>query len=67
MENNSSKGLNNEFEIAEVNEPSVFEPLKFYCNCFGKTTEVYTLFLKCIQYELLYHDYATFPLFSGVH
>ena len=22
----------NEFEIAVVNEPSVFEPLKFYCN-----------------------------------
>ena len=27
-----SKGLKNEFEIAMVNEPSVFEPLKFYCN-----------------------------------
>ena len=26
-----SKGLNNEFEAAVVNEPSVFEPLKFYC------------------------------------
>ena len=26
-----SKGLNNEFETAMVNEPSVFEPLKFYC------------------------------------
>ena len=25
-----SKGLENEFEIAVVNEPSVFEPLKFY-------------------------------------
>ena len=25
------KGLKNEFEIAVVNEPSVFEPLKFYC------------------------------------
>ena len=24
-------GLKNEFEIAMVNEPSVFEPLKFYC------------------------------------
>ena len=23
--------LKNEFEIAVVNEPSVFEPLKFYC------------------------------------
>ena len=26
-----SKGLKNEFETAAVNEPSVFEPLKFYC------------------------------------
>ena len=25
-----SKGLNNEFETAMVNEPPVFEPLKFY-------------------------------------
>ena len=25
-----SKGLKNEFETARVNEPSVFEPLKFY-------------------------------------
>ena len=24
-------GLKNVFEIAVVNEPSVFEPLKFYC------------------------------------
>ena len=26
-----SQGLNNEFETAVVKEPSVFEPLKFYC------------------------------------
>ena len=26
-----SKGIKNEFETAVVNEPSVFEPLKFYC------------------------------------
>ena len=26
-----SKGLKNEFETAIVEEPSVFEPLKFYC------------------------------------
>ena len=31
---NFSKGLKNEFERAVVNEPSVFEPLKFYCNLF---------------------------------
>ena len=29
-----SKGLKNEFETAVVNEPSVFEPLKFYCMLF---------------------------------
>ena len=28
---NFSKGLQKEFEIAVGNEPSVFEPLKFYC------------------------------------
>ena len=28
-----SRGLKNEFETAVVNEPSVFEPLKFYCKC----------------------------------
>ena len=27
------KGLKKEFEITMVNEPSVFEPLKFYCIC----------------------------------
>ena len=27
-----SKGFKNEFEIAVVNEPSVFEPLKFWCS-----------------------------------
>ena len=25
------QGLKNEFEVAVVNEPSVFEPLRFYC------------------------------------
>ena len=27
-----SWGLKNEFKIAVVNEPSVFEPLEFYCS-----------------------------------
>ena len=27
-----STGLKNEFEIAVVNEPPAFEPLKFYCS-----------------------------------
>ena len=29
-----SKGLKNEFETAVVNEPSVFEPLTYYCSWF---------------------------------
>ena len=32
-----SKGLKNEFETAVVNEPSGFEPLKFYCIMFAST------------------------------
>ena len=32
-----SKGLMNEFETAVVNEPSVFEPLKFYCISYAYT------------------------------
>ena len=31
-----SKGLKNEFETAMVNEPSVFEPLKFYCIAYSE-------------------------------
>ena len=30
------RGLKNEFETAVVNEPSVFEPLKFYCIYFPR-------------------------------
>ena len=33
-----SKGLKNEFETAVVNEPSEFEPLKFYCSRYYWTT-----------------------------
>ena len=43
-----SKGLKNEFKAAVVNEPSVFEPLKFYCIYIlthsinsGKNNEIY--------------------------
>ena len=38
-----SKGLKNEFETAVVNEPSVFEPLKFYCIIQGLSP-------ACIEY-----------------
>ena len=30
-----TEGQKNEFEAAVVNEPSVSEPLKFYCSKFG--------------------------------
>ena len=36
---NVSWGLKLEFEIAVVNEPWVFEPMKFYCIFFIKTYE----------------------------
>ena len=36
-----SKGLEEEIETAVVTEPSVFEPLKFYCICIN-----YLLFTK---------------------
>ena len=38
-----SKGLKNEFETAVVNEPSMFEPPKFYCNCFSMKHEKHLL------------------------
>ena len=49
-----SKGHKNEFETAVVNEPSLFEPLKFYCIfrfvhrklSFGSLS-IYTLRLTC--------------------
>ena len=50
-----SKGLKNEFETAVVNEPSLFEPLKFYCiklckssgpGCSKLTTSLVNVSLK---------------------
>ena len=38
-----SKGLKNEFETAVVNEPSVFEPLKFYCIVFDVSMQSYNI------------------------
>ena len=51
-----SKGLKNEFETAEVNEPSVFEPLKFCCkpfDCFGNQTNR----AICMKFVNLEEDY----------
>ena len=43
-----SKGPKNEFETAVVNEPSVFEPLKFYCICNSREAwhTLYSLLLS---------------------
>ena len=37
-----AKGLKNEFETAVVNEPSVFEPLKFYCKLHAGVTKFFS-------------------------
>ena len=39
-----SKGLKHEFQTAVVNEPSVFEPLKFYCRNEGSHVCVFCFF-----------------------
>ena len=41
-----SKGFKNEFETAGVNEPSGFEPLKFYCMFKTKSTVLRLLSLE---------------------
>ena len=45
-----SKGLKNEFKTAKVNEPSVFEPLKFYCisSALKQFVEKYITLLKSV-------------------
>ena len=49
-----SKGLKNEFETAVVNEPSVFEPLKFYCTT--KTgSRAPTFLIHCRDFEKRAH------------
>ena len=40
-----SKGLKNEFETSLVNEPSVFEPVKFYCICTNAQKSVLKSFM----------------------
>ena len=41
-----SKGLKSEFETAVVNEPSVFEPLKFFCSLLNIRYEYFATNLK---------------------
>ena len=49
-----SKGLKDEFETAVVNEPSVFEPFKFYC--------IWSEVTKTIQEKLFSRDFVSGPV-----
>ena len=55
-----SKGLQKEFETAVVNEPSVFEPLKFYCSCLysDKQVGVTEIRMSPVSTPYLYHKTA---------
>ena len=65
-----SKALKNEFETARVNEPSEFEPLKFYCILFHQCLQDFKFLsvqmsydrdcehLKCIR--MSQHEYFFF-------
>ena len=61
---------NNEFEIAEVNEPSLFEPLKFYCiwglvprrqNCTTNSTNGIPMEIKIDSAEVRNDDSCQTP------
>ena len=55
-----SKGLKNEFETAVVNEPSVFEPLKFYCiSMFSAVLQIKThVVIPCfLWFQRIYFDF----------
>ena len=47
------QGLKKEFETAMVNESSVFEPLKFYCN------------YSVVVYTIRYHQTSDFISFEN--
>ena len=55
-----SKGLKNKFETAMINEPSVFEPLKFYC-IFSPT------FLSVLGKYLVMVSVICSVFFSALH
>ena len=55
-----SKGLKNKFETAMINEPSVFEPLKFY-RIFSPT------FLSVFGKISGYGQCSLFSFFSALH
>ena len=52
-----SKGLKNEFETAVVNEPSEFEPSKFYCICICRGANVVVFkFSQSCQWDLFLRE-----------
>ena len=68
-----SKGLKNEFETAVVNDPSVFEPLKFY---FMSAKVLYVhfsvIFTICVSLsspvgEIIMHFCLTFLILFRCH
>ena len=60
-----SKGLNNEFETAMVNEPSVFERLKFYCSLTNKYENIKRHYRTREYYEKKIEKYM--PFYSYMH
>ena len=57
------KGLKDQFETAVVNEPSVFEPLKFYCILYCqwicstiKALEHVTISLNIFSFKIFVHS-----------
>ena len=54
-----SKGLKNEFETAVVNEPSVFEPLKFYCNASVCSRRELLMWHPFIAFQVCCHLYSS--------
>ena len=59
--NSFPKGLKNEFETAVVNEPSVFEPLKFYCI----TTKTYRYTHSSYYYVNFMSDLVVYLAYSA--
>ena len=57
-----AKELKNEFESAMVNEPSVFEPLKFYCILEHQKFYKSVVHFNILGFET---DKLLFPLNSG--
>ena len=55
----------NEFEIAMVNEPSVFEPLKFYCRSVLIFTLEVPLTGKNFHHSKLAQAIEVLPYFCG--